>query len=128
MQSVLLISIILLSGCYTTPPPAPIPSKAPPIIAQEERLEAVPQQIIVKYKSQPSLQTSSITPLFKLEGTKVVDSFDAGAPVQLHHLPADIPIETAIQMYETNPTVEYAEANYKVKLADVAPPNDPLLA
>jgi hypothetical protein len=77
-------------------------------------------ELLIKYKNGVSKSAKSNL-LRKFAGTSKKEINNKHDLVSLHQLQS---VESAIEAYESDPNVEYAEPNYKVKAMGV--PNDPL--
>jgi subtilisin family serine protease len=80
----------------------------------------VPGEVLVKFKSGASI--TSMNKLHSVLGAgKIRDLRHLG--IHQMKLPEDVTVEEAVQVYRSDPSVEFAEPNYIVKAA--AAPNDP---
>lgn len=131
-------AVVLTAGFLAAQEPAP--SQTPPDGPKPEtRVLAPPQpdkaqpalnkgtyeagQILVKIKD--NAPASSIEGLNHENGARLEEKIPHHR-VSLVDLPAGLSVNEAIQSYEADPDVEYAEPNYEVTTAMMAPaPNDP---
>ncbi|MDR2420501.1 MAG: S8 family serine peptidase [Oscillospiraceae bacterium] len=120
---------LLLSLAMLLAPALPQGAGAAEIPAPEGAgTEYVPGEVIVVFKeSVGALKAASVIDSSDAEGAETLD-ISAGGITELVELPPDISVEDAIEEFERDPNVAYAQPNYIYTLADYevsAVPNDP---
>ncbi len=83
---------------------------------QTERFQTIKNEVIVKYRSGFSTQSTHQA----VAGAKVLDVFNTASTesTQLHRLPENTQLETALKQYEADPGVEFAipNVNFQVQM------------
>lgn len=109
---------VLLPGSQANAQRNGQPDRAATVISSRE-LAYVPGELLVKFKPQASAESRAI--IHGRLGAHEVRSFPASG-VRRVKLPKDLPIETSLRIYQSDPNVEYAEPNYYRRA--LAIPND----
>ncbi|UNC93474.1 S8 family serine peptidase [Candidatus Contubernalis alkaliaceticus] len=83
-------------------------------------------EILVRFKPQASNKLAAMESLHENMGTKAVKSFEGLKGLQLVELPKGMTVEDAVNKYNKNPDILYAEPNYLLYThGEQVFPNDP---
>ena len=106
---ILLLPVLTMVGCQQQPELNVPPTSTSPTPISEPEKEYVPNQIIVKFKSDTPIETQE--QLHQELGTTVIHTSPA-AGFQVLQLPEGKIVEEMVALYSEQSIVEYAEPNY----------------